>query len=250
MAGSSSSPPVMKLNLTPPKPIAPDAGTGGLPTPRTHAKMGPLTYEAVVAQIENVKSAARNNAAGTDQKLFEKLVEDAIVCRTAGKCETALTRCYEVVACVEMNRKAMGEEQKELHAFSLSNLASALHMLGHCKAAKRLYEQAHQELRTAPQSWLDIFCMCADVRGLQLDYIASRAVLATDGHIPDKRTFLDGTGTERMWSDLEIELALPRAMAIEAEIDKNKPPPLNLGSLSGASYKSYPITATPRKELW
>ena len=61
---------------------------------------------------------------------------------------------------------------------------------------------------------------------------------------------LDGTGTERMWSDLEIELALPRAMAIEAEIDKNKPPPLNLGSLSGASYKSYPITATPRKELW
>ena len=41
-----------------------------------------------------------------------------------------------------------------------------------------------------------------------------------------------------------------RAAEIEADIRSNKPPTLNLGSISGVSHKSYPITSTPRKELW
>ena len=47
--------------------------------------------------------------------------------------------------------------------------------------------------------------------------MSTLATLTTiiDELIRTERTFLDGTGTERMWSDLEIELALPRAMAIE-----------------------------------
>ena len=206
--------------------------------------------EEVRAQIELFKSQAKRAAAGTDQLLFEKLVEDAIVCRQAGKGETALTKCYEVVACVELNRKSIGEEHKAVHAFSLSNLASALHMLGHMGAAKHLYEEAHRELSAAPRMWFES-CLCLpDVRMVQLDYIASRAALATDGRIPDNRLYLDGDGEEKHWTDAQQASALARALQIEAELNAKKPPTLNLGSLSGISHKSYPITSTPRKELW
>jgi len=200
------------------------------------------------ANIERYKNNARNSAAGTDQALFEKLVENAVVCRQAGKSELSLKCCYEVVACVEMNRKSIGEDNKMIHAFALSNLASSLHIMGHCRAAKTLYEQAHNELSGAPR--LGFACCMPDARNQQLDYIASRAVLATEGRIPDPRAYLDGDGVERTWSDAEVIEALPRAGQVEVELDANKPPPLNMGSLTGAKHKSYPITSTPRKELW
>ena len=57
-------------------------------------------------------------------------------------------------------------------------------------------------------------------------------------------------GEERTWTDAEVASAQAQAEKIEAEIKAKKPPPLNMGSISGASYKSYPITSTPRKELW
>ena len=57
-------------------------------------------------------------------------------------------------------------------------------------------------------------------------------------------------GQERLWSDAEVASAQAKAEQIEAEMSAKKPPPLNMGSISGASYKSYPITSTPRKELW
>ena len=53
-----------------------------------------------------------------------------------------------------------------------------------------------------------------------------------------------------MWSDAEVATAQEAADKIEMQMNENKPPPLNMGSLTGASYKSYPITNTPRKELW
>ena len=231
----------MKLNLSPVKTAVPNVVTS---TPR-----GPLTIEQVRAQIETVKTQAKRNGAGTDQSLFSKLMEDVLICRKAGKLDVALARSYDTVACVEMNRKSIGEEQKEVHAIAICNLASTLHMLGHLNAAKQLYQQAHNELAGAPKQWL-LCCVFGDLRKVQLDYIASRAELATEGKVPDARAYLDGDGEERIWSDAEVADALTYANSIEAEMNANKPPPLNLGSLSGVSHKSYPITSTPRKELW
>ena len=210
-----------------------------------------VSVEHVRAQVEILKTTGRRSAAGTDQQLYNALVEDSIICRQAGRLDAALSRGMEVIACVEMNRRAMGEEQRALHAFALANVASALHMLGHCSVAKQLYEQSHAELSSAPRMLLDQLCGCTrDVRREQLDYIASRAVLAADGHVPSARCYLDGLGVEKTWSDAEVAEAQARAAQIEAELQTNKPPPLNMGSLSGVSHKSYPITSTPRKELW
>ena len=231
----------LKLNMSPVKAAVPNVVSS---TPR-----GPLSIEQVRAQIETVKIQAKRNGAGTDQKLFSQLMEDVLICRKAGKLDVALSRSYDTVACVEMNRKSIGEEQREVHAIAICNLASTLHMLGHLNAAKQLYEQAHNELFSAPKPFL-LCCIFSDVRKVQLDYIASRAVLATEGQIPDSRAYLDGDGEERIWDDDEVADAQMVAARIEQEIKENKPPPLNLGSLSGISHKSYPITSTPRKELW
>ena len=206
-----------------------------------------VTIEQVRANVESLKSSAKKNAAGTDQKLFDTLVEDAVYCRIAGKTEAALSRCYEALACSELNRRAMGGEQKRVHAYALSNLASALHALGHLATAKQLYVQAHQELASAPRAFLE--CCCFDVRELQMDYIASRAELATEGKIPDPRSYLDVDGTEKLWSDSEVADAQPRALEVEADVRAN-PPALNMGSLGGVSHRSYPITTTPRNALW
>lgn len=135
---------------------------------------------------------------------------------------------------------------------ALSNLASSLHMLGHLRAAKQLYEQAHTELSTAPRFFLEHCCL-TDVRTVQLDYIASRAVLAARGEIPSWKAYLDGNGQECEWSDAEVAAAKEAAKSIEADIRATIGTPraaLNRGSKSGSSYKSYAITSTPRKELW
>lgn len=209
-----------------------------------------MTIDEVRAQIEATKNTAKRSGAGTDQKLFEQLIEDVLVCRKAGKLDIALSRSYDTVACVEMNRKSIGEEQKEVHAIAVCNLASTLHMLGHLQAAKQLYQQAHTELSHAPHNRLLCCLACGDLRQIQLNYIASRAVMATDGKVPDMRAYLDGEGNEQFWSDDEVASAQNMAFQIEQKIKNKAPPPLNLGSLTGASYKSYPITSTPRKELW
>ena len=82
-----------------------------------------------------------------------------------------------------------------------------------------------------------------------MDYIASRAELATEGKIPDPRSYLDVDGTEKLWSDGEVADAQPRALEVEADVRAN-PPALNMGSLGGVSHRSYPITTTPRNALW
>ena len=243
-----SSPLVPKFNA-----VVMPSGSTSLTTPRgtlLTPRADLLSMEEVIAEVEKRKAWARNNAAGTDQALFEKLVVESALCRQAGRIKPALHRCYEVLACVEMNRKAMGEDQKELHAFALSNLASSLHLLGNLGVAKRMYEQAHQELVNSPKSFIDMLCF-ADVRGAQLDYIMSRAEMAANGKTPDSREYLDGTGTQRLWTEDEMADALPRVKVIEAELEAMKPQlSLNNGSLSGPSHKSYAITTTPRQALW
>ena len=174
------------LKLTPPKPkLTPDK-----PSPRR----GPLSIEEVRSKIEEVKNKARRSGAGTDQKLFENLIEDVLVCRKAGRLETALSRSYDTVACVEMNRKTIGEEQREVHAIAVCNLASTLHMLGHLAAARHLYQQAHSELAIAPSAGGLLCCIIGNLRQVQLDYIASRAEMAAEGLVPNARAYLDGDG--------------------------------------------------------
>jgi len=209
---------------------------------------GEMSAKEVRARIESSKADARKSAAGTDQLLFEKLVQDSLVCRQAGKSELHLTKAIETVACVEMNRKAMGDDQKMLHAFALSNLGSALHILGYLDAARQLYEQAHSELASAPRP-LCIFCL-AEPRDEQLNYIYSRMEMAARCEMPDPSEYLDGDGQKQHWTEEDKQAALPRANEIEAESHTKKMPTLNMGSLSGVSHKSYPITSTPRKELW
>ena len=50
-----------------------------------------VSVEHVRAQVEILKTTARRSAAGTDQQLYNALVEDSIICRQAGRLDAALS---------------------------------------------------------------------------------------------------------------------------------------------------------------
>lgn len=204
------------------------------------------------------KILQRMATVATDSSAFERMIEEAIVLHKAQRFEDAVNKNIELVACLEANAKVNAKDApKEVHAMATHNLGSALHQIGNFTAAKAFYAVAVTELAGAEKDPLEfIWKLFGDVRQAQLDFMKEKVRMAEEGKIPNPKVFLNGSGQEEEWSPEDISKAQTEAQEILKKDAAQNPAPgapamptlnMNLAKDIGTSY---PITSTPRKELW